>query len=239
MGVDQLEFQLRGLADQRLELARIADAGHFDEDAIAALARDRRLLGAERVDALADDVGGTLHRLIHELVDAALGRRHDDARRIDHADIPVAGAGRADRRGQRADLLHRRVDLSGIAHEEAQGAVGGRDIADVDRLRGDPAHLGADRVLHRGEARLGDVGGIRLEQDVAAAGEIEAEIDARRKAEPHLLGGRFGNQARHREQDSDQQRPDDRSDFPARKVEHDPLSPSFSRWRAWSSRAPR
>ena len=55
-GLDQLEFEPRGLADQRLQRFGILDAGHLDEDPAGALVDDRHLVRAVRVDAAADDV---------------------------------------------------------------------------------------------------------------------------------------------------------------------------------------
>ena len=42
------------------------------------------------------------------------------------------------------------------------------------------AHLAAHQLLHRLEPLPGDVAGLRLEQQLAAAGEVEAEIDVHR-----------------------------------------------------------
>ena len=52
-------IKLGGLAEQFLQPLRILQAGHLDQDAVGALALDRRLDGAELVDAPLDD----FHRL--------------------------------------------------------------------------------------------------------------------------------------------------------------------------------
>ena len=68
-GVDQLEGQLGGAPEQRLDVLGIVDAGQLDQDAVRALALDRRLLGPGLVDAAADD----LDRLIDRLAAPRLG----------------------------------------------------------------------------------------------------------------------------------------------------------------------
>ena len=74
--VDQLELEPRGAADQPLQRLRILQPGHLDEDPVGALADDRRLERAERVDAPVDDVAADLHRLPDRLVEPGLGRAH-------------------------------------------------------------------------------------------------------------------------------------------------------------------
>ena len=64
--LDEVEGELRRLADDRLQPRRIAEARRLDEDAIVALALDARLGGAEFVDAAADD----LDRLVDDAADA-------------------------------------------------------------------------------------------------------------------------------------------------------------------------
>ncbi len=107
-------------------------------------------------------------------VEPALGLAHGDPVAVD-ADVPVALAAEVPPaelwpRAQSAAV----AELGGIADEEAQLAAAGRDLGDVDA---GPAHLAAHQLLHRLEPLAGDVGGLRLEQQMAAAGEVEAEID--------------------------------------------------------------
>src|SRR5262249_20921699 len=68
--VYQLEGQLCRLAEQRLHMLRIIDAGQLDKDPVLPLALDCRFLGAGLVDAAADD----LDRLVDRLAAALLRR---------------------------------------------------------------------------------------------------------------------------------------------------------------------
>src|SRR5205823_6124186 len=68
--VDQLECQLGGASQQVLDVLRVIDPGERDQDAVLALALDRRLLGAGLVDAAAND----LDRLFDGLAAAGFGR---------------------------------------------------------------------------------------------------------------------------------------------------------------------
>src|SRR6202022_944151 len=56
IGVYQLERQLGGPPQPFLDARGVVPAGQLDEDAILALALDRRFLGAGLVDAPADDL---------------------------------------------------------------------------------------------------------------------------------------------------------------------------------------
>ena len=69
--IDQAEGELGGLADQLLEARRVLQTRHLHQHAVGALALDRRLDGAELVDAAAHD----LDRLIDRLADALGDRR--------------------------------------------------------------------------------------------------------------------------------------------------------------------
>ena len=93
---------------------------------------------------------------------------------FDHLHVPVAVSGQRDRPGERAHPLDRGIDLGRIADQEGQPAAGGRDVADVDARIA--AKLGRDRIFHRREALLLRVARIRFEQQVAAAGKVEAEV---------------------------------------------------------------
>jgi hypothetical protein len=89
-GIDQLEFQLGGLAQQGLQSRGILQARHLHHDAVGALTDDGRLTRAQRVDTLAHHFGGRAHRIGDRLIDARLGRRQHDRAAIDHLDVPVA-----------------------------------------------------------------------------------------------------------------------------------------------------
>ena len=93
--VDQPEGQLGGLADEVDELLRIAETRHLHQDAVGALALDRRLDQAELVDAPFDD----LDRLVHDLADAL-----DDGRLGDgELDEPAAGIDDVERACRRSN----------------------------------------------------------------------------------------------------------------------------------------
>ena len=91
--VDQPERQLGGLAEQFLQPRRILQARHLHQDAIDALALDRRLDGAELVDAALDDLDRLFDRLADALDDGGLGRGEADhaVAGIDHVDRALAG----------------------------------------------------------------------------------------------------------------------------------------------------
>ena len=69
--VDHAEIELRGLAENLLQPRRVLQARHLHQNAVGALALDRRLDQAELVDAALDD----LDRLIDGLADALGDRR--------------------------------------------------------------------------------------------------------------------------------------------------------------------
>ena len=85
--------------------------------------------------------------------------------------LPVS----AERLGELAQPLDRGVDLGRIADQERQPPAGRRNVADVDARIA--AKLGRDLVLLGLEPLLQRVALIGLEQQVAAAGEVEAEVD--------------------------------------------------------------
>ena len=80
-GIDQLEFELAGLADELLQPLDVADAGNLHEHAVAALALDARLGGAEGVDAAADGLDRGLNGRVHALGQAGVGDLEQRCRR--------------------------------------------------------------------------------------------------------------------------------------------------------------
>ncbi len=78
-GIDQLEFELAGLADQRLQALDVLDARDLHEDAVAALALDAGLGGAEGVDAAPDGLDRGLDRRGHAVRQALIGDGQRDA----------------------------------------------------------------------------------------------------------------------------------------------------------------
>ena len=164
--VDQLEFEPRGLADQMLQRLGILDARNLDEDAVAALVDDRDFLGPVRIDAAADDVARDGHRILQRLRGAARRRGQDDPRRIDHrtsqSRVPVS----ADRLGQGAHALDRRVELVGSRTMNDSRPPAGRNVADLDarvaaKLGRDLSSIACKRCLARRRHRLRAADGCR------------------------------------------------------------------------------
>ena len=77
-----MEGELRGLADELLQLLGVLQAGKLNEDAVCALAHDRRFRRAHVVDAAVDGFdrrcGGTGDALLQTL----LGQLDDDRSRV-------------------------------------------------------------------------------------------------------------------------------------------------------------
>ena len=163
-GVDETEIHLGGLAQQPLDPFRIVDARQLHDDAVAALALDRRLGGAEFVDAPAHD----LDRLGDDLV-AALGYR---LFRIAHTDLAAAialdhGAGFG-----LPGHARRAVHIGEIAHPEGGRLALDAELAITDLSSSQNAAKGVDQIVealarHRLE--------VDLEQQVRSPLQIEAE----------------------------------------------------------------
>ena len=66
---------------------RVLQARHLHQDAVDALALDRRLDGAEFVDAALDDLDRLLDRLADALDDGGLGQRQPDQAVAGIADV--------------------------------------------------------------------------------------------------------------------------------------------------------
>ena len=216
-GIDQLELELGSLPEQILECLRITQARHVDRDAVPALADDGRLPGAERIDAAADHFGGRVHRLRDRQVETRLRLPHDDALTIDDADRPVALPGEAGPLGKRLQHPTRGIDLAGIVEQQAQLAARGGHVAELDV--GVVEHV-ARRFLHHLEPLAGDLRGIGLEQDVAAASKVEAKIDLRIERGKRPGAARQRHQRGYRSDDQQRRDQPQRDAFPGREVEH-------------------
>ena len=103
-------------------------------------------------------------------------RREDEAVAVDHLHVPVAHGAAAVHRRQ--DRLTRGVNLRGVLEHETELAASGRDIASADARIG-LAQRGANRFVEHVEPLLGDLCRIGFEQQAAAAGKVEAEVDLR------------------------------------------------------------
>ncbi len=219
--VDQLEFQLGGLADQRLERLGVLLSRRLDRDAVITVAQDGRLKRADGVDAPVDHFLGAVHRLVDGEFKPSLGGREDEAIAVHHLQVPIAHrAGSVDRR---QDRLPCRVEPARVVEHERQAPAGRRNVADADARFG-LAHRGAHGLFHRLQPLPRDLLRIGLEQDAAAAGKVEAEVDLR-------IGQRRGPGAAalHHERGDGRKRRDQRQRpepyaLPAGKIEHGCLS---------------
>ncbi len=217
--IDEFEFQLRSLTQQILELLGVLQTRHLHNDAIVALSHDARLARAQFVDALADDFGGDFHRAVDRSSDACIGRAEDDRAAVYNRHVEIALPGHPCALRQRTDALHGGVDLCRIADHEGQFAVAPRNVANRD-ARIAPAQFGADLIFHVGQTRLGHVIGACLQQQMAAARQIEAKIDAHLHGLWPLIGNAFGQEAGDRAQNADTQRQQNERYLPTRKGQH-------------------
>ena len=160
---------------------------HLDEDAADALALDRRLGGAERVDAAADHLDRLLGGAPDALVDALLREGElDQAVRL-LGDVEVAGAGLAedgvgDRLRQLAQLRQEPLALGGLGDAKLHAARQRLDAA-LERHAGlaqDAPDVVAQLDVHGAQ----EIGLVDLEEHVRAALEVEAERDRPASARP-------------------------------------------------------
>ena len=234
VGADHLELEPRGPPDQLLERLGVLLARRLDEDPVAALAQDGGLERAERVDAPVDHVARDVHRLVDRPVEPALRRPHQDQIAL-VADLPVLLAAERRRLGLLAGDVERLLELDRIADREAQPALGGGDLGDLDS---GPAKLAPQRVFEALHPLPRDVVGLAFEQQLAAAGKVEAEIDldVLRPARELLVDvGR--KEARHGKQHAERAGKGDAPHLPAREIQHGPFGPSRSRaWRRAGAR---
>ena len=159
--IDELEFELGGLAQQALERLRIVEAGNLHDDAVLALADDRRLARAQGVDTLAHDFNGRVHGIGDRLIETFTGRRQHETAAVLDADVPVALAGEASAGRQRQDLVARGIDLRGVLEHERETAVGTGNVADADTRFGQPQPT-TNRLFHVFQTLLLDLAFIGL-----------------------------------------------------------------------------
>ena len=70
--VEELEFEQRGLADERLGAPRVLHARQLDQDLIRALPRDRGLAHAELIDTVANRLEPLTDGVVAQLADPAI-----------------------------------------------------------------------------------------------------------------------------------------------------------------------
>ena len=221
---EQLEFEPDGAADQPLQRLGILDPRDLHDDPVGALQDDRRLERAGQVDPPVDHVAGIAHRILDRLLDPGLGLTHHEPVAAFDADLPVGRLGEADRLRLVAREPRGFAGLGGVADRKAQQSALGGKAADLDA---GAAHLGPDQIFHRFEPLAGDIVGLRLEQQMAAAGEIEAEIDVDRLRPGRQPGlGPRRKQARQPQQHAGRADQADPPNLPARE-EHLSRSPPW------------
>src|SRR5262249_13901909 len=217
----QAEGELGGLAEDVEQLLRIPETRHLHQDAVVALALDRRLDQTELVDALADD----LDRLIEHLPRALEKRRLGDGQTNDAAadvlDVERALAGGADEAAERlrqlAQLGEPLLQVVLADHDLYRVAADHRGARETDAgLAQDLAHV----VLQRQQLLPAHVVDIDLEQDVRAALQVEAEHDSALRPLRPALDRALGEEIRNREQAADQCREQDRRRLPSGDMEH-------------------
>ena len=110
--------------------------------------------------------------------------------------------------------------LGRVADHEAELPARCRNVADPDGGLA-AAKLGRDGVFHRLQPLLGGVGDIGFQQELAATGDVEAQVDPRVRypARP-AFDLAFREQAGDCQQDAGQHDQADRPDFQLGKVEH-------------------
>ncbi len=216
--VDHLERHLGRLADDALQLFRVALARRFDDDAVAALADDGRFLGAQGVDPLGDDAQGGVDGARGRLVDAFLGQgRGQRLARLAHRQVAAArafGQGRRHLADERIGLIGaRRI---GDRHRNA-GALGGQAGEENALFR----QLLADVFDERGGALLDHGVGIDFQQQIRAALQVETEVERLRRQEAADLGtGIRRQEVRQREQDAEDNGGENDADLPAGQIHH-------------------
>src|SRR3546814_2818424 len=89
--------------------------------------------GAHFVDTLADDFGRHFHGAIHRRIKAGGCGRENNSAAVDDFDIPVALAAHARTLRQRADTLHRRINLAPVPDHERELVVTAGNITDGNR----------------------------------------------------------------------------------------------------------
>ena len=177
---DETEFELGGLAKDRLQLLGVLQARHLHDDAVVALTLDARLARAERVDAAADHLDRLIDGAADFLGEAGVG--HDDA----HEAVAVV-----------VDFERRRAGAEPVGVALGQRFQLGDDLGAVGGVR--DAHLHAARLLpdaarrrhlllaqnpprvvaqiHRQRVQHGRF--VDLQHDVGAALQVEAQHDRR------------------------------------------------------------
>ncbi len=207
----------------------IGFAGHFDDDAVDALALDDRLLGAHLVDAVAHHLDRLADNRGRHRGFGFAGQRGDDAVAVFEGDVevglPADTGGAADILREVAHLLHGVARLRRIAQRDEDGGAPARRRVD-HRLQAGIADMLlverlADVVFEALHAQLENVGGLDAEEEMRAAAKVEAEIDGlMRQPARHRRAHLFGQRVRQREQERDQNDPENESGLERLEAKH-------------------
>ncbi len=213
-----MECHLGGLTEQPLDAVRIGDARQLHQDAVAALARDHRLVDAGLVDTAADDLDRLLHGTRRAVGNPAFRQGHLYARPvIAEAEVALgltdAGAQQIAERRARGFGLGRVVQREGH-RAVADGQIGVADIGGPQpgprRIQGTLKPL-ADDGVH-----------IDFKQQIGAALKIETQVDSMLR-HPGGQGART-DEVRQREQHAKRADRCDHPDLGFREVKHDERS---------------
>ncbi len=200
--INHAELELRGFAENALQPCRILQSGHLYQNAIKSLPLDQRLDGAQRVDALLDDLDRLVDRLADAFSNDGLRHRQTDqsAAGISHFDTARCCRAKhtADRLRQLAQLAQRRLRVVRIGETHLDRVAANHDATGEADARITQRTPGIVHDLV--ELVLLDRVGIDLEQDVRTALQVEAEHHPPlRPLRPGLHIG-FGEEVRHRAQ---------------------------------------
>ena len=129
---DEAKFEMGRLAEEILQLLRILQSRHLDEDAVIPLALDVRLCRTERVDAPSDDLDRLIDRAPHLVRDAGIrdGQADEAAIALRHVERARAAETRiADRLAEIAERPDDAGALRRIGNAHLDAALGHRDPA--------------------------------------------------------------------------------------------------------------
>ena len=162
-----MEGELGGLVDLALEVGGVLDARHLQQDAVVALAHDGGLDGAGLVDAAAQDLDRLVDHFL--LLAEQVLRRSRRAGSCRRCPTPAA----TDRRcgSPRSPW---RAGLVAQHHDHGAAALHGH-VLEADLLL---AQLAAHRIGQVGQAFVQHRAQVGFEQEMRAAAQVEAEIDA-------------------------------------------------------------
>ena len=237
--IDQPERELGGLADDVLEMRRILQSRHLDQNTVDAFALNARLDRAELVHPALHDLDRLVDRLADALGDRRRGQREADQAAAEIGDIDRALAAAAehatDRLGKFPQLRQRDLRVGAFANADLDAVAAGDEPGIADpRLAQHAPHV----IEQRLDFFFPHGVGIDLEQEVRTALKIQPQHDmALRPGRPalhHAVGEEIGDG----EQADDDRRDQDRDRLPAGEKQHENPCPS-QRPPAAISRTPR